>query len=88
MTEEVKKKQPSKARPRRINALRKEHGLSPHKWVICVICGEWCPGDTEGFFSQFDHVHMTCRYDKKYEALIKKAAKQKTEDSKLLLFDL
>jgi len=58
---------------RQIN-LRKNRG-EKYTWVPCIVCGDLCPQQIEGFYAQFDEVHVTCRYEPEYVKRIKELEK-------------
>jgi succinate dehydrogenase/fumarate reductase-like Fe-S protein len=56
-------------------------------WSPCIMCGDLCPQSaTDERYKDLDNVHLTCRYDAKYEAKAKEVRKQRALATKTSLF--
>jgi hypothetical protein len=56
-------------------------------WAPCIMCGDLCPQSaTDERYKDLDNVHLTCRYDAKYETIVKTVRKQKALEAKTSLF--
>jgi hypothetical protein len=73
--------------PKKSKALKAISKIHPeYYWVICIVCGEWCPQSNEGLFSTLDCVHLMCKDEKTYNAAAKKLLKERAKSRRISLF--